>query len=468
MSIIKFTPEQHDSLDYIIENDGIVLISARAGAGKSFLAEQIARALNPITALYTAFNKAIVQEGDARFEGTPVICKTFHALALSYVRKYINTRNIEEITYSSMPETLPYRDKYSIIDGVNQFCVSSSVDMFEFFEEWFKEEEKKEILIEHSITVMEEMIEGTRNPTFNFLLKYFHLLLYEETEIVYFDLVLLDEINDTTAVALEIFKLLKAPKKVGLGETSQAIYDFLNLVDGFEELKDAPVMELTQSFRCSVAVAGRIEKFMRTNVDKDFSFKGTEDPVRNGKTLYCTNTNARIVLEIWERLKMNKGFMLLRDVKEIFAYPLAIYSASRGKEVYHKKYKFLEEEYENFTRSRRANQSFLTYLQEHVGDQETESAVNLLLTISRKNGNIFDIYKQAKEAPVDVKYVIATVFTSKGLEYETVYIADDLNNRIDGIRQAGGIKNKEHLTAFRCYYVACSRCGVDLINATAL
>ena len=253
-----------------------------------------------------------------------------------------------------------------------------------------------------------------------------------------------------------------------MGETNQAIYDFLNLVDGFELLEDAPVLNLTQSFRCSTQIAKDIQKFMRRDVTDNFTFIGTDEPVMNGKSLYCTMTNAKIITEINDRLQSNQGFHLLRKLSEIFAYPMAIVTASRGKEVYQKKYRYLEKEYRNYEKNRKRGESYLQYLVENVDDQETKSAVNLLMSLSRKGINLFSLYNDAKNADTDFDYTIATVYTSKGLEFETVEIADDLNRRIQNIRENGGIQSHEDLVAYRCYYVACSRCGKNLINATVL
>ena len=473
MTLIKYTPEQHEILDWFAEpqeiipeyNGAVLLVEAGAGSGKSFMAERVVAQEKPKKALYTAFNKAIVQEGKARFKGTSVDCNTFHSLAYQNIKP---KKDINDLTYTSIKEKLSYSDKYAVIDAINLFFVSASTDMYEFFDNHFEAHEKHVLLAETSVKYVEKMIEGKIDPSFNFLLKYFHLMLVNNEIELYYDIVILDEINDVTAVALEIFKLIKAPKKLGLGETNQAIYDFLNLVNGFEELDKAHVLRLTQSFRCSVLIAKRIEKFMKEGVNKNFKFLGTEEPVKNKNTLYCTLTNSKIIQHIADRLAAHKGFHLLRNISEIFAYPLAIISAGRGKKVYQKRYRFLEEEYQNYTESRKAKQSFLQHLLEHVDDQETKSAVNLLMTLQKRNLNIFSLYEEAKAAEVDATYTIATVFTSKGLEYETVYIADDLNNKIESIKNNGGIKSRDDLIAYRCYYVAASRCGFDLQNATAL
>jgi superfamily I DNA/RNA helicase len=467
--MLQFTPEQHDVMDHMMdpEQTGITLVGAGAGTGKSFLAKQVTKALSPKRGLYTAFNKAIVEEGNARFEGTNMLCKTFHALAYKYVQP---TQEIEELSYTCIEEDLTYGVKYRLIQGINHFFVSASTDMYDFMEQIFSEEEDPELMVNLATRYIDLMVQGKVNPSFNFLLKYFHLMLVEETITVEFDLVILDEINDTTAVALEIFKLIKAPKKLGLGETNQAIYDFLHLVDGFELLEgQAEYFPLTQSFRCSEKIASDIQYFMRADVSEKFTFVGTNEPVANGKTLVCTMTNAMIIKEIYQRMSLNKGFYLLRKVSEIFSYPLAIVSAGQGKAVYQKKYKHLEKEFKNWQKDRARNKgSYLQYLSEHLDDPETKNAVNLLMMLSKQNINIFDLYKRAKEADTDFNYTIATVFTSKGLEFETVILADDLNTRIQSIRDKGGIEDHKDLVDYRCYYVAASRAGKELLNATAL
>jgi superfamily I DNA/RNA helicase len=465
MSFTKYTPEQADVADHMAEREGILLVHAGSGTGKSFMSREVAELLQPRTALYTAFNKAIVEEGISRFSGLNVECKTLHALAYRFVKP---RGGISDLSYKCITEKINYKQKARVIDAINQFYVSASTDMFEWMEEAFPEKRDAK-LGEIAVKYIEKMVNREIDPTFNFMLKYFHLCLVDGSATCNYDLVILDEINDTTAVALEIFKLIRAPHKMGLGETNQAIYDFLHLVDGFELLEDeADVLPLTQSWRCSEQIAGRIQRMMRKDVNSDFTFTGTDKPIANGKTLYVTGTNASIVREINERLEAGEGFHLLRKAPEIFAYPLAITSSGNGKAVYQKQYKFLEDEYQEYLKIKTRGYSWLQHLLDYVDDQETKTAVNLLLSLNRKGVNIFDLYSRAKNAPVDLDYTIATVYTSKGLEFENVYIADDLNTRIIKIRDNGGIKCHEDLVAYRCYYVACSRCGVNLMNATSL
>lgn len=461
MSHIRYTPEQADVLDQIAANDGIVLVKAGAGSGKSFMARRTAIELKVKSGLYTAFNKAIVEEGVEKFAGTPVMCKTLHALAYKYAKP---EKPIKEFSYKCIEENIVYPEKRKIIDAINDFFVSSSSCMYDFMEEYFKDHPRMSYMATLATKYIEGMAEGTVNPTFNFMLKSLHLLMLEGEVVIEVDLMIMDEINDVTAVALEIFKLVKAPKKLGLGESHQAIYEFLNLVDGFEELKDeATTMHLTQSYRCSEDVAERIENKMRSVMCKDFRFKGTDKPVLNGETLYCTMTNAAIVDHIQERLEQGKSFTLLRKPADIFAAPLAVLAASRGKKPFQDKYAFLVDAFDEYTRQSH-HKSYFAYLKAEVDDVEINSAVSLLAKMKGKGVNLYEVYKEAKEVRPDPKYTISTVFTSKGLEFENVWIADDLNSNFT-LACDGELDDDEALIAKRCYYVAASRCGRNLENS---
>ena len=474
MTMTKYTPEQGELLDHVAlmpyadteddANGDIVLVAAGAGTGKSFMSRQIVEQEKPKTALYTAFNKAIVTEGIERFKGTNVICKTFHALAYQYA--YAG-KNIEDFTYTCIKENLSYGQKADIIKAIDDFYVSASTDANVFMVSRFGNKGKSKTHADLACKYMEKMVDGSISPTFNFLLKYFHLQLVEGSVKCKYDMVILDEINDVTPVFLEIFKLIDSPKKIGLGETHQAIYQFLNLANGFEELDGVPVLPLSQSFRCSEEIASRIQAFMRKEAVDEFTFVGTDEPVQNAKSLYCTMTNASIIYEINSRIAAGQSFNLLRKPADIFACPLALMAASSGKLPYQKKYKFLADEYEYYQEGN-YSKGFFNYLLEHVEDTEVQNAVRLLMNFKRQGINLYDVYKNSKSAKVDERYTIATVYTSKGLEFESVYIADDMNRAVQNIRDNGGIQSEEDLVIYRCYYVACSRCSVNLHNAEML
>ena len=136
--------------------------------------------------------------------------------------------------------------------------------------------------------------------------------------------------------------------------------------------------------------------------------------------------------------------------------------------MYQHKYKFLEKEYKKYAKNYTRRMTFFSYLLQEVGDDETRSAISLLSSLASSNTNIFELYKKAKEAKADPKVVIATAFTAKGLEFETVHVNNDLNNAVSKVIEFGGVQTEEDLVTMRVYYVACSRAGTNLYNATHL
>jgi superfamily I DNA/RNA helicase len=464
---MKYTKEQEAVIEQVLNNPvtpneygNITLVPAGAGCGKTFIGGEIISQLNPTKGLYTAFNKAIVEEGAEKFKNYNVECKTFHALAYKYVRP---TKGVQELSYGCIKEDISYKDKAKVLEVINSFFVSDSTDMEVYFNVNFEDEYLASLAEDYVSSMVNEVIP----MSFNFMLKYLHLMLVEGATCAY-DIVILDEINDVTAVQLEIFKYIKSPIKLGLGESHQAIYKFLNLKDGFVELPKAKQLPLTNSFRCSKPIARSIQTFMQTHADINFTFTGTDEPCENGDTLYVTMTNAAIIFLIKDRLSRNKGFTLLRKISEIFAYPMALVTASSGKEVYQHKYKFLEKEYRKYTKNYTRRMSFFSYLLQEVGDDETKSAISLLSSLALNNTNIFELYSEAKLAKADPKVVIATAFTAKGLEFETVHVNGDLNNAVTRIIEGGGVQSEDDLVTMRVYYVATSRAGTNLINATHL
>lgn len=406
------------------ETEPMLLISAKAGTGKSFTAFKLVEHLKPKKALYTAFNKAIIEEGKETLEPLGVECRTFHALAYNKVKP---KKKIESFTYTCIKENLSYRYKKLVIDAMDEFYRSASLDMSDFIHSYIEDELKKDANLTRfpakfnkmlftvatiTLNYIDKMIEQTIPPTFNFLLKWFHSLLADGDIELKYDLVLIDELQDTTGVALEIFKLITADKKVGLGDPDQRIYLFMNLVNGFELLNDATILELSHTFRCSEEIASNIANFGKQYLSKDFHFVGSKHPMKDGKVAFISATNAAIVRQINDLHREGKGYILTRPIKEIFAAPLAVVTAGAGKSVYHKKYKFLEDEYRNYRKSQHS--SFLRYLSAEVQEEEILNTVKLLMKFNTERINIFDVMNEAKAAKRDPRITCGTAFSLKG------------------------------------------------------
>lgn len=308
------------------------------------------------------------------------------------------------------------------------------------------------------------MIDGEISPTFDFLLKYLHLCLHEGIITISYDLVIVDECQDVIPVTLAIFQLIDAPKKLLIGDTDQNIYAYMNTVNAFE-LLDTHTLSLTKSFRCSPEIAARVERFGKFMMRKGFTYTGTETKP-DDTVAYISRTNASIIARMADLQDRHIAYSLTRKVDEIFAMPLALVSAASGREVYSKKYKYLEKEYKTYTLS--GYKSFYQYLNAHVEDQEMKNTIKLLASFREKGINIFEVREKAKKIKPNPNIWVVTAHSFKGRECSTVHIEDDLNTAISEIVMKGGPENSEDTQEINLAYVACTRAKNTLLNCKFL
>lgn len=465
--MVTYTEEQQEVIDVAIdENNHLIKVSSVAGSGKTHTLKGIARALNSSNVLYTAFNAAVIAEGRLTFPKN-VTCKTLDAIAYHYVvrpHKY----KIEDFTIDSIKEKLQPHVKRTIIRAMENFFKSASLDLSSISANL----ERRYATI--AIAYIEKMVEGEVPVTFDFCKKYLYLQMVEGNVVIdEYDLVMLDEAGDISEVTIEIFKLIKANKKVMVGDPYQNIYNFLNTVNGFEVLKNEGVeLELSQSFRVEENIAKSIEVFCRAYLNPKMHFRGIPIADKTIKSrAFIARTNSTMISRMMELNKEGINYSLLRTPADIFKLPLALISISNGKDV-DKEFQYLKSDKAAYLKDKPIDDngklmSFHKYLRElHGDDVNLVSALRLLETHSYSE--IFDCYRTAKEQPKKRHPIIlTTAHVSKGQTYDAVYIEDDLNSSVNKVKK---IKEKlpDHLTELNLYYVAVSRARVELTNATAL
>lgn len=475
----QLTQEQQQVVDIVCSNDSdnrIIAVNSIAGSGKTSTGDSVIRAFNPKHGFYTAFNKAIVTDSAKRF-GKLIDCKTIHALAYKYVKP---TRAIEDLNYLTIKEDISYDDKSVIIDAIDDFFRSSSTDIEEYAKTKTHNEELQKFICDYA----NKMLEGEIPPTFNYMLKCLHIMLLNEEVDIDFDLLILDECQDTTAVALEIFKLIHAKKKVIFGDKFQNIYSFMNTVNAFEELDNLNLLRLTKSFRCNPFIADIVDTFGKNNLEDDFIYTGNEliPSQITGKITsiaYITRTNAALIGRMHNLIEKGVNFTLTRNVNEIFALPIALLNAANGKEVYDKKYKFLQMEYNKYLDVKSQYRNFFEYLNLTVEDQLIENVGKMLVNFANKGINLYDLRNKAKEVKPNPNVILTTAHAFKGLEADAVYIEDDLNNSVNRAIQAmrdsspyvgselklqRQVLDKGRKEDLNTYYVALSRARSGITN----
>lgn len=452
-----FTQEQQDIINLILspESDNkIVAVNAVAGSGKTTTAKGIIEAYKPEKGFYTAFNKSVIEEAKIKLNLYGMQINTIHSFAYRFLNGQYN--KIEELSYINL-EKANYNFKRLVINLLDSFFRSKYLSLKEFIydhvaaikKELYLEDIDTSIddIFEYSNNILNKMIKKEMSATYNFLLKMTHYYL-AKGETVEYDLVILDEAQDTTAVALEIFKLIKAKKKVILGDTYQNIYNFMGTVNAFNKLKDNIILKhLTQSFRCSPVIADKVETFGKKYFYDDFKYTGTELPefVENEDTttVYLVRHNMALIMLLSNALGRRLDFRLIREPKEIFAFAISLLTASLGKEVFDKRFKHLEIIYKKFEKNvynsenivkSKQKQYFDYLLKEIPNDEQLEAGIRMLEVFNQKQINLFDLKKEVEEKNnPKAKLTISTVHTFKGLEADKVIIHNSLNSMMTNV-----------------------------------
>ena len=326
-----------------------------------------------------------------------------------------------------------------------------------------------------------KMLNGEIPVTFNFLLKYLHIMLLNGDITLEKDLLIFDEMQDTTGVMLEIFKLINADRKLILGDKFQNIYSFMHTVNAFDELDDLYELRLTKSFRCNNDIANTIEQFGKLYLTDNFKYTGNDNITKDNGIVYLSRTNSGLIERMYELIQSNKTFSLNKDVNTVFALPIALVNANLGNPVFDKKYKFLEEEYRTYKNKSKVYSTFFSYLEHTLNDSILNNTIKLITKLQHKGVNIFDLRSKAQKVKPNPNIILSTTHTFKGLEKDTIYIEDDLNASFmdirnnfstiaykienmntDNVRQYINNEQKELLNL---YYVALSRAKIKILNS---
>jgi superfamily I DNA/RNA helicase len=470
---MEATKQQKEILE-AVKKYKTIKINAFAGTGKSTTLKLIANEFKNKKILYLAFNASIKNEAMGKFPKNTFI-KTTHGLAFSAIKKYTNI-NLNEIT------------NYRAIEISKEFNITynQALTALKIFENYCNNEQDQIIKddTEHSIAkkMFDLMLIRKMKPTHGFYLKYYYLLLKQD-QIPQFthDIIMLDEAQDTNGVTLGIFKYLKSKVKIYVGDEHQQIYSFRGSKNILNRLDCDKKLYLSCSFRFSSSIAlyanRLLKNFKNEKIKIDTKKIENEEIITNG---FIARTNATIIETIASRCDRKKPFVTVRDPNEIF---------NLTSEVYY----FLEDEKEKIKRNRFLKDFYdeeeLSEYAKEVEDYELKSAIKV---VKQYKDKIFEyktiadkFYKawQNKQnngfkRRIDEILFLTTAHTAKGLEWDSVEIADDFTDFAVIISDLGYenfkefkeefdlIQNSDLLDEFNLFYVAITRAKKQLIKTS--
>jgi superfamily I DNA/RNA helicase len=474
---MKLTNEQLTILNAVKQKTPLIKVVAFAGTGKTTLLYEIAKHIKG-RKLYLAFNKAIQLEANEKFVGTNTIVKTTHSLAYNFVIHRYGYKL--KRGYSTMELTQIYSVDYkTAYEGkiiFENFCNSASSGF---------SSENMTPAKQLATQIFEDMLTKKIDVTHSFYLKKFQLdLLTQNITLPMYDMILLDEAQDTNDVTLSIFYNIPAKQKIIVGDRHQQIYSFRGSINAINKIK-AQIFYLTHSFRFNEKIAFKATNFLKIFKNEKQSLKGLGKNNKIKTKAIISRTNAELILQMKYLIEDKKEFKTIREPYDIFGLALNIYNLSNGDEV-ENEYKYLnsfKNEYKFLSKAKKENydNDILKYIEEAVEDDiEFLSAIKVA-----KTTNLEKIYQIAKENyQKNSNIYLTTAHTSKGLEFDEVKVCDDflcyksiamwfLENEILNKPDIGYLeyfklncKEQKYIDELNLYYVAITRAKSKLIDKT--
>jgi len=465
------TQQQNDILDAVKQYRSIK-INAFAGTGKTTTLQLIADQYKHKKILYLAFNSAIKNEAMGKFP-TNVSIKTTHGLAFGAIKKYTNIDLSNIVNYRAIDISKEYNITY------NQAI--AALKIFDNFCNNTKNEIGKED-IEHKTAqaMFNSMLINKLKPTHSFYLKYYYLLLSTgQVSQFNYDIIMLDEAQDTNEVTLGIFEALKSKTKIYVGDEHQQIYSFRGTKNALEQIKTDKKLYLSCSFRFNSTIATYanilLKNFKNEKVKIDTIDQDDNSIVTNG---YISRTNATLIATIAKRIDERKPFVTVRDPNEIFSLTIEVYYLLNDDNKKIKKNRFLKDFNDE--------DEILEYANE-VEDYELKSALKVAKEYKDKIFEFKDIsdkfysawqnrVNNGFEKRLSEILFLTTAHTSKGLEWDRVTVADDFTDFADLIvdfscdslkefqENQNILPNQELLDEFNLFYVAITRAKKELVK----
>lgn len=470
---MKPTEEQAIIKTHVCSTEGLTLVPSVAGSGKTSLLVMTAFDLNLNSGLYLAYNKAIAVEASHKFPKS-VNCCTTHSLAFNSVVPQMSLR-LGIFNSRNITESISYELKQSVVDYLREFCLSRFTSFDDFAAIYGVPATIHTLVIKYLNKMQTAEIECTHD----FYLKLFHIML-DDGSITFplFDLVALDEAGDTNEVTLEIFKLLKASRKMMVGDPYQNIYAFNHTINCFTQMaSEGTTLQMTKSFRVSDIIASKIQHYCNKYIDKDFKFEGTPqlDPTIKTRA-FIARTNASLIGKMIELNNLGVQYGLTRTPQQIFDQPLSLCGLKYKGFISDPSFRHLQSDVNEYFEDKALRVDYkspLAYLAAiYPNDEPLQQVINLIRRYSPKT--IADCYEEArKHTKVKQSFTLGTAHSTKGLEFDEVTLADDLNN-ITGqvlvhiLEHPDQEVTDQMRSEINLYYVACSRAKKSLRNAKLL
>ncbi len=463
---MKPTAEQEAVLN---SDSRIVRINARAGTGKTTTLVMLSEKNQGKSVLYLVFNRMAREAARKKFPAN-VQVHTVHSLAYRS-EGYRWKDNLGSFSPVDMLFAFG-KDKIAHhLAGISHqfltfFLNSSHIrleDATGFFAQHLAPEparifEKHEGKIVQACRDIATVWNRRERPCpHDFYLKLFHKSGQFHKELDRYDMILVDEAQDLSAVMINALEQCRK-RLVLVGDSHQQIYSFRYAVDAMRRLACDEELQLTLSFRFGSRIAELASLFIQeAKKDKGFRIEGNPEktstvflssslPSRkgNGARAILSRTNLGLFSNAMQLRSEGKTFHFERNLQHVLFRTLDIYWLSRNqkdrvKDVFIGSFGSLRQIEEYAASMGDFPLTGMARIVKKYGDDSFPSAVF----------EMSDSARREKVADNRDCVTLSTIHTAKGQEYDEVYIDPDIAENLSAAaRSECGQCNEEINVAY--------------------
>lgn len=466
------TQEQYEIINSIEER---IIISALAGSAKTNTLYYYAKKRPFKKILYLVYNKAMKDEADKTFgKLSNVTIKTVHGLAYGYVGTYY--RNKLTFSYKAVDIikdlNLNWNEDmelaFKIHNMMNQYMLSDVKefeDMELYKDEFGNSTAERDLIISKCKKLWNLKKDYNSNVKIehDFYLKLFHLGQKDLSH--KFDIILLDEAQDSNMMVLDIIIASKVKGVVIVGDMYQQLYSWRNATNIMPFFKGKEYT-LTTSFRVSQNIANIANIIVKDICNKDIDMKGFNNnqkivsEINKNEPYVCLcRTNAYIFAEAFETLSKKK------NAKLFFEGGYNSYNFNNIKDAY---YFSLGHQVKNPMFNKFKDYYSMIEYAKSIEDLELIALDRMINKYGYKTPQIVDGIKNNTVTKKEIADVIfSTIHRSKGQTYVIpVYVSDDCFDIEDIFKKA--YIDKENINLLNYYeemcilYVAITRAANEI------
>jgi len=430
-----------------------IILFAFAGAGKTSTLKAVAK-YHAKQSLYIAFNSAIAKEASLEFPRN-VECRTAHSLAFRAIimssnemkRKYENANNGNKLNNNEIKEELAL--DYNKL-GVQNFqllvAITRSLENFMRSADkevkvehvsskiigWSDDDDQRQKITSEIIKYTQKLWDMMSDPnhsmgvTHDGYLKKYQL----SNPKIKKELIMIDEAQDCNAVLLDIINQQKC-QKIFVGDPHQAIYGWRGAVDAMKLAKGVR-MNLTKSFRFGANIAEIANKCLVWKEEESLieGLGRPQAPTRKKQDVLLCRANMTIFSKAIEAIEKDKKVYIEGGIESVAKMIEGAYWLKENQPFKCKAPELIE--FANWDQMKLyADESedvdlnrLIRFIDKHK--QQTLNAIRKLRQTINTNGDSADL-------------ILSSAHKSKGLEWDTVRLADDFKLPTD-TNEKGGFK----------------------------